>query len=125
MGSEMCIRDSIPGRGAAARPAPDADPLAVMDAQTKRELVELFLQEAQRLRDKIHSAHEDADAPQAAIAAHTLAGASSYFDAADLRQICRGMEAAAKLGDLSQVGDTLPELDRACAQVSDRLLRLW
>ena len=95
------------------------EPITVR-SQADPELMGIFVNEAKRLHETLHRAHGDGDADAAAIAAHTLAGASSYFDTGDLPMLCRRMETAARGGDLNGLGDVLAEIDRSIAPVLRR-----
>jgi PAS domain S-box-containing protein len=101
-----------PRRGPAAAGEP-ADPLASIGAQARHEIEQLFAQEAPRLRGELHRAFAGGETCAVGIAAHTLAGAASYFDAAALQQVCRRIEAAAQADDLASTGQLLRDLDDA------------
>ena len=94
-----------------------AEALHDMGDDARQEILDLFVAEAQRLRAELHRALQSGDATALSIAAHTLAGASSYFDTGNLPMLCRRVDEAAKLGDLGAVSRALPAIDRQVAAV--------
>jgi len=90
--------------------------LMQLDARARSSVVDVFAAEAPRLQMQLLDALERHDAEAVAVAAHTLAGSSCYFDAAALEQVCRAIEKEANAGRLEAVAGQRVELERAVGQ---------
>jgi HPt (histidine-containing phosphotransfer) domain-containing protein len=101
---------------------PSNDPLSDLDERARRELVALFAREAPRQQGELHRALSRRDAEGVAAVAHTLAGSACYFDAGALEQVCRRIEAAARV-DLDSVHALLPEFDESLGVALLRAMR--
>jgi signal transduction histidine kinase/DNA-binding response OmpR family regulator/HPt (histidine-containing phosphotransfer) domain-containing protein len=90
-----------PGSLAELRALPDEDGQSML-----RGLILKFLEEAPASLDGLRAALDRGDAPAVALLAHSLKGASGYFGAHRLAELCGEMERAGKAGMI----DTLPDL---------------
>jgi len=84
-------------------------------AQARQAMQRAFVTEAPRLLALVKSSLEGGDAKAIALAAHSLKGSAGYFDAVELQEICRQIEAAADAGDLSLVRSQLGAFANAAA----------
>ncbi|HYU31089.1 MAG TPA: response regulator [Thermoanaerobaculia bacterium] len=107
----------------AAQPAarPGAGPAIARrdgDGVNRRELGNLFVVDAARLRDEIGDAITRRDGPALQAAAHTLRGSAGYFAAH------RTLELATRLEHLGSKGDFNAETDQAHRDLIEELTRL-
>jgi len=77
-----------------------------------RRLVDLFLQESDRLMHDIRGAIVDRDAERLRRSAHTLCGSVSNFPAGAARSTAARMEAIGLEADFDAATETLPLLER-------------
>ncbi len=80
-----------------------------------RELIDTFLDEAPTQLATLRNAVAHGDAEEARRVAHTLKSNGATFGASSFAEVCRELEAAAKLG----------ELDGAAAALVERAEREW
>ena len=75
------------------------------------ELIQVFLGEAPKLRERIREAVEHRDAPQLRLASHTLKGAVSNFAAKNAFEAALRLETLAQNGNLTGVESALAEFE--------------
>jgi CheY-like chemotaxis protein len=75
-----------------------------------RELIELFLKDAQPRLQQMEAAASAGDLPKLAAATHTLKGSASNLGARRLAALCAALEKQSKAGDAGQFSQTLAEV---------------
>ena len=86
-----------------------------------RELVELFLKDAQPRLDKMDAAAATGDLPALGAAAHTLKGSASNLGARRLASLCAALEKQARAGEAATPAETLAEVKAEFEEVRRRL----
>jgi PAS domain S-box-containing protein len=86
-----------------------------------RELIELFLKDAQPRLQQMEAAASAGDLPRLATATHTLKGSASNLGARRLAALCAALEKQSKAGDASQSSQTLAEVTAEFTTVRELL----
>jgi HPt (histidine-containing phosphotransfer) domain-containing protein len=88
------------------------------------ELIDLFAQEGPAFLAALREAAQAGELEAARRKAHDLKGSSANLGASRLKELCHGLEAAARAGDLATIRDRLPgvaeELERVLAALSEQ-----
>ena len=74
-------------------------------------VVDRYIADAPGLIEQMRAAHDKADAPSLACAAHTLKSASASVGASHLAEICKVLEERARNGDTMHAATLIEELD--------------
>lgn len=77
--------------------------------------------ECERLMGELGDSLADDDAVKFRRAAHTLKGAATVFGATPVAEAARELEEIGEAGDLSKVGDRVPELESLVARLRNEI----
>jgi CheY-like chemotaxis protein len=120
-----------PAPAAASEPDPEALDRTVINGLMElrepgqpdplRELIELFLKDAQPRLQQMEAAASVGDLPKLAAATHTLKGSASNLGARRLSSLCAALEKQSKAGDAGQSAQTLAEVAAEFAKVGELL----
>ncbi|MCA1812700.1 MAG: Hpt domain-containing protein [Halobacteriales archaeon] len=91
------------------------------DADTMRDLLSSFLDEAPQLLARMRTALAAQDAPRFHVAAHTLKGLSATFGAQQLAEVCRDAEQRARAGDMANAPQLQQQAEDAWQRVRPQL----
>lgn len=86
-----------------------------------RELIELFLKDAQPRLEQMETAATVGDLPRLAAATHAFKGSASNLGARRLARLCAALEKQSKAGDSDQSAKTLVQVTAQFAKVRDLL----
>jgi PAS domain S-box-containing protein len=86
-----------------------------------RELIELFLKDAQPRLEQMERAAEIGDLPKLAAATHAFKGSASNLGARRLATLCAALEKQSKAGDGDQSSNTLTQVTAEFTKVRDLL----
>jgi CheY-like chemotaxis protein/HPt (histidine-containing phosphotransfer) domain-containing protein len=78
------------------------------DRQLATTILQGFVEDFPSLLERLRQCVDEADAPGAALQAHSLNGAAAAVSAAGLRALAQAMERSAKAGDWGDFGELLP-----------------
>jgi two-component system sensor histidine kinase/response regulator len=120
-----------PGPSAASEPDPEALDRTIINGLKElrepgqpdplRELIELFLKDAQPRLQQMEAAASAGDLPKLSAATHTLKGSASNLGARRLAALCAALEKQSKAGDAGQSVQTLTEVTAEFATVRELL----
>ena len=91
------------------------------NADFLRRVIDVYLEDAPKLIQKLKHAVETKDASEIAKAAHTLKSSSANFGARDLSDLCKQLEAFARSDSLHNAGELLAALESAYDGVQTEL----
>jgi len=91
------------------------------DADTMRDLLGSFLDEAPQLLGRMRTALLAQDAARYQVAAHTLKGLGATFGAVQLAEVCREAEQRARNGDLGLAPQLTQQAEEAWQRVRPQL----
>ena len=93
------------------------------DRELLRALIDIFLEDAQPLLDRVKSAYHASDAAALHYAAHSLRGLAANFDAREVIEPALRLEKQASAGDAfdASADVALAQLERATAELVERL----
>ena len=91
------------------------------DADLRREIIEMFLEDCPVRVAAIREAIEQGDPVRLVSTAHSLKGACSYLAAAAAREECSQLEELGGLGKMAEAAAALARLDAAVAELIPEL----
>lgn len=91
------------------------------DAEFLRELVDIYLEDAEVRLSELKEALISADSDSFGRTAHQLKGSSANMGAVSVSDWAKQLEQAGKTDGLAKAADMLPELEQAFARVRDEL----
>jgi HPt (histidine-containing phosphotransfer) domain-containing protein len=103
-------------------PSPTGDLDDMLDAlgndrRLLGEMIDIFVQNAERLQTDLRTAVVTGDARQTARIAHRLLGSVANFSRGDVRESLARLEQLAMAGDLGQAQAELPRMERALSRL--------
>lgn len=94
------------------------------DQEALAEITDAFLEEAQQRLAELSEGANAGDAALVGRAAHTLKANAAMFGASSLEALCRGLETAARAGDLSGAAQSIAAIDAEWLVVRPQLVAL-
>ncbi len=114
------LRSSTPGGGSPPKPDASMDGSALEairtlerqgSAEVLKKVIEIYFRETPPLLQSLREAAVRTDAAALQRAAHSLKSGSANLGARRLAELCRGLEAAARSGDLSEAQQQVAEIE--------------